>query len=506
VPRPAKLAHLLRLAADAHVNLLRVWGGGLIETPEFYRLCDRLGLLVWQEFGMSSSGIESVPATDRQFVRMMADQARVIVPRLRHHPSLAIWCGGNELADQGVPLDDSAPVLTALRDVVAELHPDAAWLPTSPSGPTFGHGLDAIEADPDGQHDVHGPWEHQGLTDHYPLYDVGTSLLHSEFGVEGMTNRRALAAVVPEPDRWPADKSNPVYAHLGAWWNNAPLVRAAFGGRLDDLDLLRRASQFLQADGLRYAVEANRRRAFRNSGTIPWQFNESYPNAWCTAAVDHRGDPKPAYHAVRRAYRPWHGCARLERQAWAGHPQFRARIFGWGDTASAEPTPVTVTATLRDTAGTLAAERIWEITAPPGGLPLEVGELAADLSELDTELFLLDVATDRAAGPANRYLLSRTADLSPVLDLAPATVDTGLSRDGNTWRVTLSHRDGPAALGLTLEDDRPYQAAGWAVPDDNLFDLLPGESRTVTVTWRDADQAGRVLRLSGFNLGARHVR
>ena len=64
VPRPAKLAHLLELAARANVNLLRVWGGGLIETPEFYDHCDRLGLLVWQEFAQSSSGIESVPSAD----------------------------------------------------------------------------------------------------------------------------------------------------------------------------------------------------------------------------------------------------------------------------------------------------------------------------------------------------------------------------------------------------------------------------------------------------------
>lgn len=497
VPRPAKLAHLLRLAADAYVNLLRVWGGGLIETPEFYHLCDRLGLLVWQEFGMSSSGIESVPASDADFVAMMVREARAIVPRLRHHPSLAIWCGGNELEDE-VPLDDSAPVLAALRDVVAELHPDAAWLPTSPSGPAFAHRLDTIAADPDGQHDVHGPWEHQGVTDHYRLYDAGTSLLHSEFGVEGMTNRRTLAALIPSPDRLPADKSNPVYAHLGAWWNNEPLVQRTFEHRIGDLDTLRRASQLLQADGLRYAVEANRRRAFRSSGTIPWQFNESYPNAWCTAAVDYRGDPKPAYHAVRRAYRPWHACARLDRQAWSGQAEFRARIVAWGDGTA------TVTATLCDSYGTPVAGRSWEVTPPPGGAPVELGDLVADLSTADTDLFLLDVAV-RGEDSANRYLLSRTADLAPILDLGPAAVDVATDAQSDTWQVTLSHRDGPAALGLTLEDDRAYQAAGWAVPDDNLFHLLPGESRTVSVTWRDAGPAGRSLRLSGFNIAERVV-
>ena len=118
VPRPEKLRRLLELAAASGANLVRVWGGGLIETDEFYDHCDRLGLLVWQEFSQSSSGIESVPSDDPGFVATLAADAREIVPRLRHRPSLAIWGGGNELDG-----DDSTPALAALRAVVHELDP-----------------------------------------------------------------------------------------------------------------------------------------------------------------------------------------------------------------------------------------------------------------------------------------------------------------------------------------------------------------------------------------------
>src|SRR5919202_1138848 len=136
---------------------------------------------------MSSSGMNSVPADDPAFVELMTGDAREIVPRRRRHPSLALWCGGNELATSredrdDAPLDDSAPVLGALHAVVRELDPGREWLPTSPSGPRFLNRLDVIAEDPDAQHDVHGPWEHQGLRAHYELYDAGTSLLHSEFG------------------------------------------------------------------------------------------------------------------------------------------------------------------------------------------------------------------------------------------------------------------------------------------------------------------------------------
>src|SRR3954453_8725862 len=99
--------------AAAHVGLLRVWGGGLIESDSFYDACDRLGIMVWQELSMSSSGVESVPSADPAFVALMASEARDIAPRVAVHPSLVLWCGGNELADEEGPLDERSPVLAA---------------------------------------------------------------------------------------------------------------------------------------------------------------------------------------------------------------------------------------------------------------------------------------------------------------------------------------------------------------------------------------------------------
>jgi beta-mannosidase len=397
VPRPEKLARLLDLAARANVNLLRVWGGGLIESDEFYDLSDRLGLLVWQEFSQSSSGIESVPSDDPAFVATMVADAREIVPRLRRHPSLVLWCGGNELEG-----DDSTPVLGALRDVVCEFDPERAWLATSPLG----------------ERDVHGPWEHQGLRAHNEHYDTRTSLLHSEFGVEGMTNRRALESLVSEEQRWPADRTNPVYEHLGAWWNNAPLVNDAFGGRIADVETMRRASQWLQYEGLRYAVEATIR---RGAGVIPWQFNESFPNAWCTCAVDYHGEPKPAYHGVARAYRGA-PSAQFATCAWGGLGEVRARV-------NAE-------AKLLDLDGTIIAESTGD-------------EIAAALDSFAHDVFLLDF------DGRNRYVMTRTENLAPLLDLPP----TMLELDGSVLRNT----GDVAAIGVVAEHD--------------VLDLLPGEER-----------------------------
>lgn len=403
VPRPEKLEKLLRLAQRANVNVLRVWGGGVIESEEFYAWCDRLGILVWQEFSQSSSGLESTPSDDPDFVRALADDARQIVPSRAWHPSLFAWCGGNELAwPGGEPIDESSPAIKALGDVVRELDPECVWLPTSPTGPR-------------GTWDMHGPWEHQGLREHYRHYDSRTNLIHSEFGVEGMTND--LSMIAPE-HRWPADTSNPVYEHLGAWWNNAQLVQEAFGGRIEDVETMRRASQWLQYDGLRYAIEATMRRAWRASGVLPWQFNEPFPNAWCTSALDWHGDPKPAYHGVARAYR--------------GAPSARFATCAWG--GDDEVVAYAGHARLVDLDGRAVAEGDGEVRAP--------------LDAFAHDVFVLDL------DGANRYVMSRTENLAPLLDLPPAA----LTLEGTVLRNV----GDVAAIGV--------------ITDGDVLDLLPGEA------------------------------
>ncbi len=496
VPRPERLGHLLRLARDAGVNLLRVWGGGLIETPAFYEACDRLGIMVWQEFSQSSSGVESEPSGDPAFVALMRREAEAIVPLRRNHPSLVAWCGGNELekADGG-PLDDrDSPVLAALHEVVGRLDPDRAWLPTSPSGPRFHNRLDVIADDPEGLHDVHGPWEHQGLRGQQELYDRGTSLLNSEFGVEGLTNRRTHEALIRPELRWPAGRDNPVYRHLGDWWNNEPLVQDAFGGRLTGLETLRRASQHLQAEGLRYAVEANRRRWPRNSGSIPWQLNESYPNAWCTAAIDHRGDPRPAYFAVKRAYRATVVCAEFAATALSGVSLLEARPWAWSREHPGGPARVDWRVV--GFAGTCTSRGAVDIVLD-GDRPVSAGRIGIDVPGGEPLFFLdLTLSIDDVSLATNRYLFARGAHFGALLDVPAARLD--IAADGE--RIRVAHVGGPAAIGVRIEDDRPIDMPGWVELADDGFDLLPGEARPVSVRWADAPADGRCLRVSAWNV------
>jgi beta-mannosidase len=459
--------------------------------------------MVWQEFAQSSSGVANTPSDDQAFVDLMRREAEAIVPLRARHPSLAIWCGGNELAaPDGRPLTDAHPVLMALREVVERLDPDAAWLPTSPSGPRFDNSLAAVREDPTGLHDVHGPWEHQGLAEQHALANATTNMLHSEFGVEGMTNLPTLRATVSNPTRWTADRSDPVMAHRGAWWNNGPFVERQFGGGLS-LEELERASQHLQADGLRALIEGDRRRWPRNAGSLPWVFNEPFPNAWSNAAVDYFGVPKPAYVAVAEAYAPILPGVALESQALDGATELTVTPWLVDDTD--QPIAAQMQITLSDSTGRCLDRREVALDAPTNAvatgdpLSLQVAVDAADLLVLDA-----DVARHRT-----RQLLSRTATLEPLRRLEGATVETAVAADGDRWDIRLRNVSGVAAPEVRLQDGRPVgwpERPGAAYLDANGVTLLPGEERTVAVDWRDVPLAERVLRISGWNIDERELR
>jgi beta-mannosidase len=506
VPRPDRLRHLVELANRANVNLLRVWGGGLIESDAFYDACDEAGIMIWQEFAQSSSGVGNTPAGDPAFVELMRREAEAIVPLRTHHPSLVLWCGGNELADaDGRPLTDAHPVIGALRDVVADADPDRGWLPTSPTGPRFDNSLAAVADDPDSLHDVHGPWEHQGLAEQHTLANATTNLLHSEFGVEGMTNLETLRATVTEPHRWTADRTDPVMAHRGAWWNNEPFVQRQFGGGLT-LEQLERASQHLQADGLRTLIEGDRRRRSRCAGTLPWVFNEPFPNAWSNAAVDYFGVPKAAYYAVAEAYAPIAVGTAFPTQALDGAAELE--VVGWVVNDLARGLVGRLQLALHDATGRLLGERDSKLEVPafaasesePTMLPAP-GD-AADLLILDA-IFRTDDARWQA-----RRLLSRTASLEPMRRLPNADLEASITADGDAWSIRLVATGSAAAVEVRLDDARPVgwpERAGVAYVEANVITLLPGEERAIRVDWHDVPATDRRLRLSGWNVEQREL-
>ena len=503
VERPDKLEHLLTLAKEANANLIRVNGVGLIETEAFYELCDRLGLMVWQEFNLTSSALNAKPKEDESFIDHVVKEAESFIPLKRNHPSLVLWCGGNELESlQKLPLNDEEPVIAALRATVKRLDPDRLWLPCSPSGPLPFNGINMSRNRPDDLHDVHGPWHHEGLTAQYTLFNAGANLLHSEFGADGITNLKSLEATMQRENRWPVTLQNPVWYHLGSWWVQEKQWRDIFG-ELPDLETAIEATQFLQAEGVRYAIERNRARKFRNSGVLPWMFNEPYPMAACTSAVDYYGRPKHMYYASAKAYDTVSVTAKFAKQAWANDKDFTAQL--WVANGSTHRYADAVLRVSMEGASGLRFAG-GSIVANVGANQAEcLGDIACDLGEMAGSLFFLTLGLEDSSGntiASNRYLFTAAENLRPMLELPRTVLDVQTERNGDHWSVSVSNRGEFAALLVRIDDDRPLDAAGSVYLSQSGFHLLPGESCTVTAAWKGAGN-DRALSVRALNADKR---
>lgn len=295
----ARYEHFCRSLVRANVNLVRIWGGGLVEKEAFYDWCDRLGILIWQEFIQSSSGVENVPPTTKSYLKLLRKNARAMVLQKRNHTATCIYCGGNELREMA-GVDTPATIqnknLALLQNVVHQLDPDRLFLPTSAFGPT-----EYLTA-PGAHYDVHGTWKYEGTTDHYTLYNESDALLHSEFGSDGMSRAQTIRWILDDPGAKPVPmEACAVRRFHGEWWDTFARDEALFGAT-DDLEIAVRRSQLVQAEAVRYPVEANRRRSFSCAGSIVWQFNEPWPNISATSLTEYDGTPKLAYHFLRNAY------------------------------------------------------------------------------------------------------------------------------------------------------------------------------------------------------------
>ncbi len=302
------LEKLIRDAAAAHMNMLRVWGGGLYESDMFYDLCDRYGLLVWQDFTFACG----VYPEDDAFAENVRVEAVENVRRLRHHPSLALWCGNNEMEQGWVdwkwndPTDSVVQSLKAgydrmfhhlLPEVVAVEDPDRPYWPSSASsGIPF--------ADPNGQirGDTHY-WEVWHGRRPFSDYRNQFPRFMSEFGFQALPTYQTIQAYAGPEDQ---NMTSYIMEHhqRSPEGNGLMIAQMTDTFRMPkDFQSLVYLSMVLQAEGIRYGVEHWRRHRNRVSGTLIWQLNDCWPVAsW--SSIDYFGRWKALHYAARRFYDP----------------------------------------------------------------------------------------------------------------------------------------------------------------------------------------------------------
>lgn len=309
-----------------NINLVRIWGGAILEKEAFFRVCDELGILVWQEFPQSSSGLDNTPCEEADFIEELCRVAEHDIRLRRHHPSMAVWCGGNELMWHNyVPVDLRSHNIYALYQVVQAHHPECLFLPASASGYAFNFNPAFVGQGKNW--DVHGPWDYQGAEQHYRHYNMDDSLICTETGCPAPARLENLVKYSEGVPLWPPDESNRFWTHRGSWWIRRGQMEDLFGDFQEDIALFVKAYRYVQAEGLAYAVEATRRRAPRTSGMIIWMGNEPFPNACNTSLLEFDGAAKPAYYRVQDAFSPLHPSARYDKIACKSGETFEAALF-----------------------------------------------------------------------------------------------------------------------------------------------------------------------------------
>ena len=310
---PERVERRLDQALGAHVNLVRVWGGGVFESEDFYRACDERGLLVWQDFLLACAAYpEESPLWEE-----IEAEARENVVRLAPHPSLVLFNGGNEnlwgYEDWNWQERINGRTWGAryayelFAKVVAELDPTRPYSENSPYSPVV-DGERPHPNDPD--HGTHHQWEVWNRID-YEAYRSEIPRFCSEFGFQAPPAWRTLIDWVHAAQGGPLDaesdpKNDPNFLlHQKAEDGNGKLDRglAPHLGVPDSFADWHWATQLNQARAVTYAIDHYRRWWPRTAGAIVWQLNDCWPvTSW--AAIDSEERPKPLWYALRRAFAP----------------------------------------------------------------------------------------------------------------------------------------------------------------------------------------------------------
>lgn len=294
---------LLTDAAAAHHNCIRVWGGGLYPDDYFYDICDELGLLVWQDFMFACSSYE----LDDAFEETITEEIRQNVRRLRHHASLGLWCGNNEMETQTLDgcwrpsAKQKADYLKIFEYIIPKIvkqeDPQTFYWPSSPSS---GGNFD-------------NPWDENRGDTHYwdvwhgekPFTDYRKYRFRylSEFGFQSFPCLQTVESFTEPEDRNIFSRVMEMHQRNKA--ANGKILQYISQTFLypKDFASLLYASQLLQAEAIRYGVEHFRRHRGRCMGTIVWQLNDIWPVAsW--AGIDYFGRWKALHYAECRMFAP----------------------------------------------------------------------------------------------------------------------------------------------------------------------------------------------------------
>lgn len=268
---PDRYERLIDLAEMAGINMLRIWGGGIVEEDALYELCDRRGILLWQEFPLACADYPEIPRS--AFLQNVQDA----ILRLRNHPSLVLWCGGNEFDPDNSSNKD---LVDGMDKLCQSLDGTRPFHRASPYGG-----------------DVHdwSVWHGSAPYTNYRAF----SFFRSEAGLQAPPPLEDIERFLSPEKIYPP--SQEWEYHLA----NASKMRmyGEIYGSISGLEDFVKKSQLAQAITYQFNLDSCLKNMWRNSGCLIWQFNDPWPNfSW--SMVDWYGNPKPSFYWFKSASHP----------------------------------------------------------------------------------------------------------------------------------------------------------------------------------------------------------
>ena len=469
---------ILNDAKAVNMNMIRVWGGGIYEDDYFYDQCDEMGLLVYQDFMFACS---MYPGVDTAFYENVKQEAIENLRRLRNHPSIAIWCGNNEvdnawhnwgwqvrfliIGKEAEEMKDSYRklFLELLPEVIAAHDPQRPYVHTSPLSATGKSGnLD------NGTMHYWKPWN---MNDDFSDYEKNVGRYMNEYGFQSFPEMATIKQFSTPAD-WSFD-SEVMKKHQKSYIGNGRIdkfVRKYYTPATDFEDFVYK-SQLVQAEGIRAAIRAHRRAMPRCMGTVYWQLDDCWPApSW--SSIDYYGRWKALHYALKELYAdqlivPWEANGYLHVQV------------------------------VNDQLDTLPV-RLWVVAQSLNGRELYRLEknitLAANASQLyaviPVESLLQNAEKEETV--VHIRLTRGDATLTETLHYFTLPKNLALKRSEielqiNESEKTLTLRAKTLVKGLYLFTDNDVRF------DHNYFDLLPGEAVTLpyrgelrkeTLRWR----------------------
>jgi beta-mannosidase len=466
----ANYRRILESARDANMNMIRHWGGGYYETDEFYSICDELGIMVWQDFMF---GNDWQPGT-YDFKLNIAAEAEDQVRRLRNHPSIVVWCGNNETemafgwaGRSGFPPDVRLQMwqdyLTEfsgiLPGVVARLDKETPYWPSSPSAD-----YESVTAD------FHTGDDHLWDVWHgrvpFSTYETHLSRFVTEFGFQSFPEMKTIEAFTEPGDR--TGIFTPVMLeHQKNKEGNSIIHDYLLKDYPEPKDFASflYVSQVLQAEGIKIGAEHFRRSMPETMGSIFWQLNDCWPVAsW--SSIDYYGRWKALQYYARRFYAPVLVSPHVEEgsvktyivsdKTEAMHGQLHLRLMDFDGKVLMEETQQVDVSPL--------ASKVYhdwpvsKLTEAAGG----------DVSHV---FVVADLISGTTQISRNLTYLAPTK----LIRLKPAQLKVETTGANGTYKVRVTSPVLARSVYVSVgELDAKFS--------DNYFNLLPGETATVTVT------------------------